>query len=288
MKLRLQFAGIVLLIASAAPAWPQSEGDAPLGDVARNIRKAKVATKPAEVRVDNDNFSNIMENSEARRMRAMTPQLGLALGPATPGTPFTAADVNCSLSFSAHGIRLTDSLGPAPATPTAAQSAAQSKDKEKEKEKDDKTAKEVPADNSIPPSEIAKLEGPATIIGDSLQLSVYNGTSWLIEEITVGLTILRHPSKTATVSENARIVPASSVQIVAKRSDTLVVYHFKGSAAPSSRATFTQPLGINLSSDQEWHWAIIDAKGTPPKASAATPDPKSLNVGTAAPARPAK
>jgi len=282
VKLHLQFAGMVLLLACAASAWPQSDGESPLGDVARNIRKAKVTTKPAEVRVDNDNFSNIMENSEARRMRAMAPQLGLALGPATPGTPFAAADVNCSLSFSAHGIRLTDSLGPAPAV------AAAAPNKEKEKEKDDKAAKDIPSENSIPPNELAKLEGPATIIGDSLQLSVFNGTSWQVEEITVGLTILRHPSQTAAVSENARLVPASAVQIVAKRSDTLVVYHFKGSAAPSTRATFTLPLGINLSPDQEWHWAIIDAKGTPFKTSTATPDLKSMNVGTPALSRPAK
>jgi hypothetical protein len=143
------------------------------------------------------------------------------------------------------------------------------------------------ADNSIPPDELAKLEGPATIIDDSLQLSVYNGTAWQIEEITVGLTILRHPSQSAVLSENARLVPASSVQIVAKRSDTLVVYHFKGTAAPNSRATFIQPLGIKLSADQEWHWAIIDAKGNPPKASVATPYAKSANVGTAALGRPA-
>jgi hypothetical protein len=63
-------------------------------------------------------------------------------------------------------------------------------------------------------------------------------------------------------------VPASLVQIVAKRSDTLLVYHFKGSAAPNSRATFTEPLGTTLGPEQEWHWAIIEAKGTP---KAATP-----------------
>ena len=264
MKLRSQFvfvlASAVIPLACAAPAWPQADGESPLGDVARNIRKAKVMTKPAEVRVDNDNFSNIMENSEARRMRAMAPQLSLALGPATPGTPFTAADVNCSLSFSAHGIRLTDALGPAPKPVSAPAKDDGEQDSVKEK-----PGKEIPADNTVPAQELAKIEGPASVVGDSLQLSVYNGTAWQIEEITVGLTILRHPSQTAAMSETARIVPASAVQIVAKRSDTLIVYRFKGSAAPNSRATFTQPLGVHLGSDQEWHWAIIDAKGTPPK-----------------------
>ncbi len=265
--MRLQFVAPILLVACAIPARPQADADAPLGDVARNIRKAKVTTKPAEVRVDNDNFANIMENSEARRMRAMAPQLGLVLGPTTLGTPFAAADVNCSLSFSAHGIRLADSLGPAPLAVAAVKDAANDGAKDAARDKD--KSKDVVLDNTIPIADLAKLEGPATVIGDSLQLSLYNGTSFQIEEITVGLTILRHPSQRAAISEDARIIPASvpvsSVQIVAKRSDTLIVYHFKGNAAPNTRATFSQPLGINLGSDQEWHWAIIDAKGTTPK-----------------------
>lgn len=260
---RIQF--VLLLL--AASAWAQTEGETPLGDVARNIRKAKVTTKAADVRVDNDNFSKIMENSEARRMMASPPTLSFGLGPVLTGNPVAAPDISCSLSFSARGIRLTDALGPAPVkvqdSSPKDNSPKDAKPKE-DKAKDDKADKDLkPADDEVPASELAKLEGPATIIGDSLQLSVFNGTTWQIEEITVGLTILRHPSKptSASLSLGARVVPASSVQIVAKRSDTLVVYHFKGSAAPNSRATFTEPLGIALGPEQEWHWAIIEAKG---------------------------
>jgi len=43
---RIQF--VILLL--AVGAWAQSDGDVPLGDVARNIRKAKVTTKAADVR----------------------------------------------------------------------------------------------------------------------------------------------------------------------------------------------------------------------------------------------
>jgi hypothetical protein len=249
---------VVLLL--AASAWAQSDGDTPLGDVARNIRKAKVTTKAADVRVDNDNFSKIMENSEARRMMSAPPTLSFALGPVLPGNPVAAPDVSCSLSFSARGIRLTDALGPAPA-----------RAKDDRVDKDPKTAAD-----KVPAGELSKLEGPATIIGDSLQLSVFNGTSWQIEEITVGLTILRHPSQTtsATLVTDARLMPASSVQIVAKRSDTLLIYHLKGTAAPTSRATFTEPLGTSLSPEQEWHWAIIEAKGTVKALSPAVPAPK--------------
>jgi hypothetical protein len=229
--------------------------------VARNIRKAKVTTKPAEVHIDNDNFSKVMENSESRRMMSLPPQLSLGFGPMSAGPPLNSPDVNCSLSFSAHGIHLADSLGPPPIKEPIKDAA---KDSAKESAKDkDKNVKDDGVDNRIPAAELAKLEGPATIVGDSLQLSVFNGTGWQIEEITVGLTVLRHPSKTtATVYDTGRIVPASSIQIVSKRSDTTIVYHFKGSAAPNSRATFTQPLGITLGVDQEWHWGILEAKGT--------------------------
>jgi hypothetical protein len=252
----------------------------PLGDVARNIRKAKVTTKAADVRVDNDNFSKIMESSEARRMMAAPPGFSFALGPAVAGNAAAPPDVSCSLSFSAHGIRLTDALGPAPVK-AADDRLKDDKTRESkvrdEKGKDDTLIKDQKSpDDKVPASELVKLEGPATIIGDSLQLSVYNGTAWQIEEITVGLTILRHPSQptSAALVTGARLVPASSVQIVAKRSDTLVVYHFKGLAAPNSRATFTEPLGIALGPEQEWHWAIIEAKGTPKATPSVAPAPK--------------
>jgi hypothetical protein len=238
----IQFAIACILIVGGTPVWAQSSLDLPLGDVARNMRRAKVTTKPAEVHIDNDNFSKVMEDSEARRMSSSALQLSLGLGPGAPGLPLTSTDVTCSLSFSSHGLRLTDALTP-PVT------------KDKEKQNDG---------NSMPPDELAKLEGPATIIGDSIQLSVYNGTAWEIQEITIGLTILRHPSHIAAL-DTGHVVPVSLVQIVAKRSDTTLLYHFKGIAAPNARATFSQPLGITLGSDQEWHWAIIDAKGTPPK-----------------------
>ncbi len=258
MKLHhIQFALAVILVTCAGSAWPQSGGDLPLGDVARNIRKAKVATKPAEVHVDNDNFSKVMEDAESRRMASSPLQLSLGLGPDSPAS-FASPDATCSLSFTAHGLRLTDILGAPP-----------QKDKEKDKNKEKESAADgAGIDHSakdVPTSELAKLEGPAAIIGDSFQLSVYNGTGWEIQEITVGLTILRHPSHAAATYDSGHIVPVSSVQIVAKRSDTTLVYHFKGIAAPNTRGTFSQPLGITLNSDQEWHWAILDAKGIPPK-----------------------
>jgi hypothetical protein len=41
----------------------------------------------------------------------------------------------------------------------------------------------------------------------------------------------------------------------------------KGSAAPSTTALFRTQLNFALFPDQEWHWAIVKAKGVPPQAS---------------------
>jgi hypothetical protein len=38
----------------------------------------------------------------------------------------------------------------------------------------------------------------------------------------------------------------------------------KGSAAPTATALFRTQLNFALFPDQEWHWAIVRAKGVPP------------------------
>ncbi len=48
-----------------------------------------------------------------------------------------------------------------------------------------------------------------------------------------------------------------------KQPDSTVLYHLKGSAAPSSTTVFHETLGTTLGQDQEWHWAIVQAKGVP-------------------------
>ena len=269
MKLgSLQFALLTALVCGGAAVRAQSP-DTPLGDVARNIRKAKVATKPAEVLVDNDNFSKVMEDAESRRMRAQLPQLSFGLGPnlglGLAQSAIASPDVTCSLSYSAHGLKLTDVFagGLSVGAPTDKDKDTKVKDiNDKADKPPNKVKDEKDGGANIPATELAKLEGPAIIVGDSFQLSVFNGTNWNIQEITVGLTILRRPSTTATTYASGRVVPASSVQIVVKRSDTTLLYHFKGAAAPNSKASFQHPLGVTLGPDQEWHWAIVEAKGT--------------------------
>ena len=49
--------------------------------------------------------------------------------------------------------------------------------------------------DELPRSEMAKLDGPATIDGDSLQVSMHNGTSWELREVVIGLTIVKRPER---------------------------------------------------------------------------------------------
>jgi hypothetical protein len=123
---------------------------------------------------------------------------------------------------------------------------------------------------SLPQSELVKLDGAATIVDDALQISVHNGTSWDVREITVGLTVIRRPSSPALAfyAGSVKLVPAVTTNAPDedKRSDVTVLYHLKGSAAPSSATVFRETLGMPLEYDEEWHWAILQAKGIPPSA----------------------
>jgi hypothetical protein len=82
----------------------------------------------------------------------------------------------------------------------------------------------------------------------------------------VGLTILRPAGANAANYGEAKLIPAAAVDSTSqKRSDMTVLYHLKGSASPFSTALFKQAIGISLNADQEWHWAIVQARGIPPK-----------------------
>jgi hypothetical protein len=216
-------------------------GDAPLGDVARSFRKKPA---PAEAVVDNDNLSKVVDDAESRRAAGSSPVFSLDAG----GKSFhvSSPDVTCSLSFSAKTTALV-------ADPLLL--------------------------DELPSSELAKLDGPATLDGDSLQVSMHNGTSWELREVVIGLTILRRQEAgnassslgygRATIGR-ARIVPAVadvSQQVqdsLQKQPDVTVLLRVKGSAAPSATAIFRTSLNFALFPDQEWHWAIVKAKGIPP------------------------
>jgi hypothetical protein len=253
-ELRLLIAAVLIAFVLPLPLKAQSDdGNVSLGDLARALRKEKKADPPAPVVIDNDNLSQVTKEIEKQRQQGNVGFLFDAVG---KDIHVSSPDVTCNLAFSAQ----TSALLSDPYVP-----------------------------EDLPGRELAKLDGPATIQGDSLQVTVHNGTDWTVKEITVGLTILRRADKNqAAVSfGNAKLMPAVAGDNSAdaadasgeKQSDFTILYHLKGSAAPSSTTIFRQDLGATLGADQDWHWAIIQAQGLPPKPaqlnSPAVPSPPS-------------
>jgi hypothetical protein len=221
---------IVLLLGLLLPVRGIAQSDSAepsLGDLARSLRKGKPA--PEHTVIDNDNLHKVMDEVQNLKLKG---SLLFSIDGIGKKFQVSSPDVTCDLSFSASATSLlSDAYAP----------------------------------QDLPEAELAKLDGPATIAGDALQVSVHNGTSWNIKEITVGLTILRDSGTNATRSGAARLIPASETTalISEKHPDVTVLYHLKGSSAPSSTTVFHETLNSAPSHDQEWHWAIVQAKGIP-------------------------
>jgi hypothetical protein len=229
----------------------QEDGsEAPLGDIARSFRK-----KPSSKEViDNDNLSKVMDQVESHR------DVGWSLRYSIDGSgksfQVSAPDVSCSLSFTANAQALLSRQY---------------------------------AQLDLPANQLTKLDGPATIDGDSLQVSVFNGTDWHVSEVAVALTLLKRAvaSDSALSFELANPVPVEgrpeqdSGDRPEKRSDATFLYRMRAAAPPSAVTVFRAPLNVEIGPDQEWHWAIVQAKGYPPDR---TPDATS----PAAPAIPAQ
>jgi hypothetical protein len=241
--LALLVAGMFVLALPPCVRAQDDPNDVPLGDVARSFRKSPA---PSEVVIDNDNFSKVVEDAESRRAAGST--MVFSLDPGAKNFHVSSPDVSCSFSFSAKASSLLSDP--------------------------------IMLDE-LPRSELAKLDGPATIDGDSLQVSMHNGTAWELREVVIGLTILRRPEAGDSVSASyygpARIVPAvadgTAPQVrdsYQKQPDVTVLLRVKGSAAPSATALFRTQLNFALFPDQEWHWAIVRAKGVPPQTPAET------------------
>jgi hypothetical protein len=237
-KLALLLLGMILISSSSYIQAQEEDGDTPLGDVARSFRKK---SPPSDAVIDNDNLSKVVDDAASRRAAGSSPVF--SLDPGTKSLRVSSPDVTCSLSFSAKNTsQLSD-----------------------------------PLVDDLPRSELAKLDGPATIDGDSLQVSVHNGTAWELREVVIGLTIVKRPEyETNSSYGQARIIPAaagaqdrasqSQQNSFQKQPDVTLLLRVKGSAAPAATATFRTPLNFALFPDQDWHWAIVKAKGIPPQA----------------------
>jgi hypothetical protein len=243
--------GLSLLAPAVVAAQDQDDNDAPLGDVARNLRK-QAPSSQQEI-IDNDNLSKVMDDVDSHRASRNSLMYSID----GPGKAFqvSAPDVTCSLAFSANVKSLL------------ASSYVQM---------------ELPAD------QLLKLSGPATIHGDSLEVSVFNGTEWHVSEVAVALTLVRQsdfpeaafrgqPGRDQFGRDGlAKVIPAAAIEPLqepgnraddrtGKRPDTAVLYHMRAAAAPFGVTVFAAPLNVEIGPDQEWHWAIVQAKGYPPQ-----------------------
>jgi len=246
-KTRIRLLVATMAVAAVLPVFlaAQDEQDTPLGDVARTFRKKN---PPAQDVIDNDNLSNVMDQVESHRASAASLRYSIDAG----GKSFqvSAPDVTCSLAFSAN---------------TKALLASQY----------------VQLD--LPEAELLKLDGPATIDGDALQVSVFNGTDWHVSELAVALTVLKRAEVHGAVSDYgaAKLIPAVAGAVSQegatpqetenrseKRSDVTVIYKMRAAAVPAATTVFRAPLNMEIGPDQEWHWAIVQARGYPPQSSA--------------------
>jgi hypothetical protein len=257
LKLALLTSVIFFLTASRPLAVAQENvDDIPLGDIARSLHGKSVALP--ETVIDNDNLSQVVDDAESRREAGLLPIF--SLDPGYNSFHVSSPDVTCSLSFIAKNASLSDQL----------------------------------LLSELPSTELSKLDGPAIIDGDTLQLTVHNGTSWELREVVIGLTIIRsHESGAASYDGNARVVPAlqgisnPAPDPLQKQPDTTVLLRMKGSAAPTATAIFRTSLNFALFPDQEWHWAIVKAKGIPPQTTPETVTQSAQTEGSLTPHLPA-
>jgi hypothetical protein len=218
---------ISLLLLFSPLGRAQDDANVSLGDLARALRNKNEPAAP--LTIDNDNLSRVMDEVENQRLNG-SPLF--SMDGSSKNFQMSSPDGTCSLAFTANASALLS-------VPYVAE--------------------------DMPQSEVAKLEGPASIVGDTLQVSLHNGSSWDLKEITVGLTLVRKENAVAQVAA-AKLIPAVATEDAptSKPSDMTVLIHLKGTAAPLVTTVFSEKLGRSLATDQEWHWAIIQARGVPP------------------------
>jgi hypothetical protein len=207
--------------------------DVPLGDVARNLRK-KAPTKPI---IDDDNLSQVMQEADSRK--GFGSSLRFLMAGDLSGFRVSAPDVTCNLSFSSNVKSLL---------------AGQY------------------SEMDMPASELARLEGHASIEGDSLNVSVHNGTDWHVSEIAVAVMIVRKSVANAAAGEGVSNLETATAEGARppevqtdKKPDTTVIYRMRAVGVPWSVTTFSARLQSELGAGSEWHWAVVQARGYPPE-----------------------
>jgi len=230
---------VVALCLLLAPAALVAQDEEPsLGDLARNLRRNKAQQQvkqaqpqPAPAVIDNDNLAQAME--DVRRVKHAE-KIVFSVDSSGNNFRLTSPDISCSMAFNGR----TSSL----------------------------LIKPVLIED-LPRAELLKLDGPASIQDDTLQLEVLNATEWELREIAVGITLERKPGENAEAAARARVIPAaenSAAVTVERRSDMTLLYHLKATAKPFSTTVFRENIGITPSADEDWRWSIVEAKGIRP------------------------
>ena len=209
--------------------------DVPLGDVARNLRKKN---PPAKAVIDDDNLTTVM--SQIDNKRSSGTGLKYLMAGDAKNFQISGPDATCSLSFSASAKALLSTQF---------------------------------AQMELPPSELSRLEGPATIEGDALNVSVSNRTDWHISEVTVAVTVVKKSPPAEDLTSETLIPGASPMPYEfspdavrpEKKPDTTVIYRMRAAAPPSTTTVFSAPTNLDLAPGDEWHWAIVQARGYPPE-----------------------
>lgn len=248
----------IVLLALALPVCltAQEPSEPSLGDIARQLRREKEEKEKKGTEhdvIDNENLNQLMNELQSRRFNSTTLMFSLDKG--SQNFKVSTPDVSCNLSFSGKATSLlTDPF----------------------------------VTRSVPGTEIAKLDGPAIIQGNTLQVSFFNGTDWNIKELIVGLTLVRIP--VPKIYGPAMLKPASDsvVELTQKRPDQTVIYHLRGSSAPQTTAVFTAELTSELDPEQEWHWAIVGAKGVPKDTPLTSDNPTTVSPATPSASQPAE
>jgi hypothetical protein len=230
-KMRLAVALLAFLLPACALAQ-DDPNEVPLGDVARSLRKG---TPPPKQVIDDDNFSQVMKQVENRKSGS---GLRFLMGDEAEQIQPRKPDVTCSLSFSINAKSMVPSQY---------------------------------VQRDMPAIDVDKLAGPATITGDDLTVSIFNGTEWHVSELAVALTVVKkgRPAEELPIEEAPKSTEAQMLMTPEappeKKPDTTVIYHMRAPAPPSATTVFSAPLKFNIESGDEWHWAIVEAKGYPPQ-----------------------
>src|SRR5713226_3473046 len=197
MSRLLNIVSLAVLLCSPALLCAQ-EDEVSLGDAARAARKSK---PPEEQKViDNDNFAVMMDKAESERLNGKPV---FSIDPSGKTFTMTSPDGTCSLSFDAKATSLIS-------TPYIA--------------------------SELPQDELLKLQGPAVIHDDVLEVSLHNGTGWDLKEIVVGITELRN--QPGAELHPAKLLPVTDPTPSEKLPDSTLLYHLKPTGAPASIPVF--------------------------------------------------